>query len=229
MTEAVTGSSNDYYLPDKNQNVKEQQTLADPDAFLKILVAQMKYQNPMEPQDSSTFISQLTQMASMEQIYNMSESMSNMASEYELTRYFQLIGQQVSVVNEDTITTGLVGGVSFYDNEPCFYFEGASGGSKYTLDDVISITGKADDGLLLPYLSLVGRQVTVKDDDSETGGVVEKVLLKNGGVFVRVNGTDYSAAQIIGISSAPEETANQDDSGTEEETAPAADTEATEE
>lgn len=220
MTEAVSGSSNDYYLPDNSQTTTEQQTLADPDAFLKILVAQMKYQNPMEPQDSATFISQLTQMASMEQIYNMSQSMDNMASEYEMARYFQLIGQQVSVVNEDSITTGLVGGVAFSDNEPYFYFEGASNGNQYTLDEVISITGSANDDLLLPYLSLVGQQITVKDDDSETSGVVEKVLLKNGSVYVRVNGADYSAVQITEVSSAPEETTNQDDSGTGEETAP---------
>jgi len=228
MTDAINGSSNDYSLPDKSQTVQQEQSLADPDAFLKILVAQMKYQNPMQPQDSATFISQLTQMASMEQTYNMSQSMDKMSSEYEMARYFQLIGQQVSLVNEDKITTGLVGGVGIEDNKPYFYFNGASNGGHYTLDQVTNITGSASDSsLLLPYLSLVGCQATVKDGDSQVSGEVEKVLLKGGSVFIRVNGTDYSAAQITELQSVPEKSITTDDSGNAEAAIPASETETT--
>jgi len=204
MTEAISGSSNNYYLPDKNETVKEQQSLADPEAFMKILVAQMKYQNPMQPQDSEAFISQLTQIASMEQIYNMSQSMDKMAAEYEMARYFQLINQQVSLVSGDEIITGRVGGVAFdSDSKPYFYFAGAFNGEHYTLDQVVNITS-VNDSSPLPYLALVGQQVTVQDGTDEITGVVEKVLMQNGGVSVRVNGTDYNVGQIIKLHGAPE-------------------------
>ncbi|KJS10878.1 MAG: hypothetical protein VR67_16450 [Peptococcaceae bacterium BRH_c8a] len=219
MTEAISSSSNDYYLPDKNKT-KEQQGLADPAAFLKILVAQMKYQNPMQPQDSETFISQLTQMASMEQMYNMGQSMDKMATQYEMARYFQLIGQQVSLVNEDEIITGQVGGVTLLDDQPTFYLDGGFSGEHYTLDQVINITGNANDNSLLPYLDLVDRQVTVIDDNVEISGLVEKVLMQNGNVLITIDGSEYSVGQIIELHSRPEE---------ETTTVPEVETETTEE
>jgi len=220
MTEAISGSNNDYYLPDKNKTVKEQQGLADPEAFLKILVAQMKYQNPMQPQDSETFISQLTQMASMEQMYNMGRSMDKMAAQYEMARYFQLIGQQVSIVNKDQIITGQVGGVTIYGEQPSFYLDGDFNGEHYTLGQVINITSNANNNSLLPYLNLVDRQVTVKDGNSEITGIIEKVLMQNGNVLVTIDGSEYSVGQIIELHSMPEE---------ETAAAPEAETDTTEE
>ncbi len=204
MTEAVGSSSNNYYLPGKNEMVKEQKGLADPDAFLKILVAQMKYQNPMEPQDSATFVAQLSQMATMEQMFKVSQSMDKMAAQYEMDRYFQLIGHQVSLVNGDEVVTGRVGGVAFNDNKPYFYLEGAFHGEQYTMDQLIHITGNPNTSVLLPYLSLVGQSVTVKEGISSLTGTVEKVFLQDGNVLVTINGNDYSVSMITELHGVPE-------------------------
>lgn len=48
----------------------------DTSTFLKLLVAQMQYQDPMEPQSNTEFVTQLAQMTSMEQMQDMSGSLS---------------------------------------------------------------------------------------------------------------------------------------------------------
>jgi len=41
--------------------------LATKDTFLKLLVAQLKHQDPLEPQDGSQFVAQLAQFSNLEQ------------------------------------------------------------------------------------------------------------------------------------------------------------------
>lgn len=62
----------------------------DKDAFLQLLVAQMKYQDPLEPTSNTEFISQYAQFSQVESLQNMSES-------FDLQRASSLVGQQVYV------------------------------------------------------------------------------------------------------------------------------------
>ena len=48
----------------------------DTDTFLKLLVAQMQYQDPMEPQTNTEFVSELAQMTSMQQMKDMGGSLN---------------------------------------------------------------------------------------------------------------------------------------------------------
>jgi flagellar basal-body rod modification protein FlgD len=45
------------------------------DDFLKLLVAQLSHQDPLNPQDSTEFIAQLTQFSSLEQLLLIRESL----------------------------------------------------------------------------------------------------------------------------------------------------------
>jgi flagellar basal-body rod modification protein FlgD len=65
------------------------------DAFLKLLVAQMKYQNPMEPTDSTEFISQTAQFTLVEQMENMAKSNADMLSGQLSATAASLIGKDV--------------------------------------------------------------------------------------------------------------------------------------
>ena len=62
----------------------------DKDAFLQLLVAQMQYQDPLEPTSNTEFVSQYAQFSQVEQ-------MQNMASATEFARASALVGQQVYV------------------------------------------------------------------------------------------------------------------------------------
>ena len=49
----------------------------DKDAFLQLLVAQMRYQDPMNPGDSTEYMSQLAQFSELEAMNNLGTSFSN--------------------------------------------------------------------------------------------------------------------------------------------------------
>ena len=62
----------------------------DKEAFLQLLVAQMQYQDPLEPTSNTEYISQYAQFSQVEQ-------MQNMAASTELSRASSLVGQEVYV------------------------------------------------------------------------------------------------------------------------------------
>ena len=62
----------------------------DKEAFLQLLVAQMRYQDPLEPTSNTEYISQYAQFSQVEQIQNMSQTM-------ELQRASSLVGQEVYI------------------------------------------------------------------------------------------------------------------------------------
>ena len=50
--------------------------LTSKDTFLKLLVAQLQYQNPLNPTDSTQFVTQLAQFSQLEQTTQMAEDIS---------------------------------------------------------------------------------------------------------------------------------------------------------
>ncbi len=69
----------------------------DKDAFLQLLVAQMQYQDPLEPTSNTEYISQYAQFSQVEQ-------MQNMAASSDLARASSLVGEEVYV--KTTTSTG---------------------------------------------------------------------------------------------------------------------------
>ena len=62
----------------------------DKDAFLQLLVAQMKYQDPLEPTSNTEYIAQYAQFSQVEQMQNMAASM-------DLQRASSLVGEEVYI------------------------------------------------------------------------------------------------------------------------------------
>ncbi|WLR46945.1 flagellar hook assembly protein FlgD [Halobacillus litoralis] len=84
----------------KNQQVRGtgSSTLGKDD-FLKILMAQIKNQNPLDPMKDKEFISQMTEFSSLEQMTNMSQSFQRFMDSQNLPpliQYSGLIGKEVS-------------------------------------------------------------------------------------------------------------------------------------
>lgn len=67
----------------------------DKDTFLQLLVAQMKYQDPLQPTSNTEYISQYATFSQVEQMQNMAGSM-------ELSRASQLVGQEVWIKTKDS-------------------------------------------------------------------------------------------------------------------------------
>src|SRR3954465_1060765 len=87
---------------------KENGTL-DKDAFLKLLVAQLKYQDPSNPVDSSQFMSQTAQFTSVEKLTTLADSQTAMLSSQNLLSASSLVGKTVSYPGPDgTDVSGVV-------------------------------------------------------------------------------------------------------------------------
>ncbi|HOC91669.1 MAG TPA: flagellar hook capping FlgD N-terminal domain-containing protein [bacterium] len=89
------------------------------DAFLQLLVTQMKYQDPLDPMKNEDFVAQLAQFNSLEQMMNLNESFEKMLVMQTLAQASAFIGQQVGWYNTDGTTgEGLVEAVEVIDGEP---------------------------------------------------------------------------------------------------------------
>ncbi len=111
--------------------------------FLQLLVAQMKYQDPLEPTSNTEYISQYATFSQIEQMQNMSASVN-------LDRASSLVGKNVymKTTNETTGSTSYVyGKVDFVQIENGKAYLSISG-SLYPLDDLDSIV---DQGYLDAY------------------------------------------------------------------------------
>ncbi len=68
------------------------------DEFLKLMMAQMQYQDPLSPMDNSQMIAQMAQFTSVEQLANISSQLTAMSQ--SLGNSSGLIGKMVSWVGE---------------------------------------------------------------------------------------------------------------------------------
>jgi flagellar basal-body rod modification protein FlgD len=80
------------------------------ETFLKVLAAQVKSQNPLEPMKDTEFIGQMAQFSSLEQITSLNASMKALNLTTQLSQGAALVGRQVSYVPEggDVPITGTV-------------------------------------------------------------------------------------------------------------------------
>lgn len=100
------------------------------DDFLKLLVAQMQYQDPLEPTSNTEYVAQYAQFSQVEQMQNMATSM-------DLNRASYLVGQtvQVTATDENGMETTKMGKVDYvkYENGKAMV---SIDEALYNLDDV---------------------------------------------------------------------------------------------
>lgn len=68
------------------------------DAFLQLLVTQLKNQNPLSPQDNGAFVAQLAQFSSLEGINTLNDSVNAISANYSSSQALQassLVGRSV--------------------------------------------------------------------------------------------------------------------------------------
>lgn len=103
------------------------------DDFLKLLITQLKYQDPMEPTDNKDFIAQMAQFSSLEQMNNMAGGFAKLVVNQEsalreatISQALSMIGRQVSAftpVDPEAGTvpeaiSGVVTGMKLINNMP---------------------------------------------------------------------------------------------------------------
>ena len=98
------------------------------DDFLKLLVAQMKNQDPMSPQDNTQSIAQMAQFSSLEQMTNLVHSFDQLSQSMSVERGVSFIGKNVTYVAADGSTQqGVVQSVDLSGDTPSLTVGGTSG------------------------------------------------------------------------------------------------------
>lgn len=89
-------------------------TQVDYDSFLKLLVAQMKNQDPTNPMDSTQYVAQLASFSQVEQSVNMNAKLDELLQSSALAQANSLIGR--TVTNSDGTLSGKVVSVKLGTN-----------------------------------------------------------------------------------------------------------------
>jgi flagellar basal-body rod modification protein FlgD len=94
-------------------SAKKADQILGKDDFLKLMVAQMKNQDPMNPADDKDNIAQMAQFSSLEQITNLATATQDLANKMSLTQNIGLLGHTVTYTGVDgTAVSGTVDGMN---------------------------------------------------------------------------------------------------------------------
>ena len=125
-------------------------SLGDQQVFLELMVAQMRYQDPLNPTDSSEFMAQTAQFTALEKMQAVADQTAMLLSTQLAFGASALIGQTVRWNDENGVEqTGTVQGTTYLSTGPVLSVDG----KKVPMTDVLS----------------VGDAPTIKDPPSPTG------------------------------------------------------------
>jgi flagellar basal-body rod modification protein FlgD len=111
--------------------------------FLKLLVAQMTSQNPIDPMDNQDLLGQMVQFSTLQQNTSLQKALASMQTSQSLVQANALLGRQVTVqVDPTTTAQGVVTGVTMDSNTPGIMVNGTT----YALSQVIAISTAANSG-----------------------------------------------------------------------------------
>ena len=108
----------------------------DKQAFLELLVTQLRNQDPSSPMDSNALMAQTTQMASMESLTEISTTSRESFALQMRAAAAALVGQNVSYSNGTDTITGQVTAISYAGTVPTV----TVAGKDVPLDTITTIT-----------------------------------------------------------------------------------------
>jgi flagellar basal-body rod modification protein FlgD len=107
------------------------------DDFLKLFVAQLQHQDPMNPLSDSEFLAQMASFSTVEQVTNVASSNTQIVDSLASSTAITLIGKTVTWTNEsDVQQTGVVEKVSTAGGKPLLTVSGVDGVELSTITQV---------------------------------------------------------------------------------------------
>ena len=110
----------------------------DSDAFLQLLVAQMRYQNPLQPTDASAMLEQTAQFTTVETLQAISETNQALLGFQQTTMALSVVGKEVNAFSLDGLPVqGIVDTVRFTADGPFLHLES---GIEIPLSNVVEVS-----------------------------------------------------------------------------------------
>ena len=110
------------------------------DMFLKLMLEQLQYQDPLDPVSNTEFLSQQAMFTQLEKIMDID---SEVSSSNAIQQTLSLVGKEVTITdpdNKDKTITGVVESANFTTDEPTITI----GGKDYPLDLVQNVSPAKD-------------------------------------------------------------------------------------
>ena len=129
--EVVNGQVVDTKKSDESS--KKSNSMMNQMDFINMLVAEMKYQDPLEPSSNTDYVAQMATFSQVQALEDMKDSMSNMNAT-------NLVGKYVSIVSEDAAgrVSEVVGKVDYVTIENGKTYVSVED-QKFSVDDVVSV------------------------------------------------------------------------------------------
>jgi len=203
--------------------VAQAKLTADYDSFLKLLTAQVSNQDPLEPMDSTTFVSQLAQLSQVEQAIVTNSNLESINARLAASGAMadmQLIGREVTLASDQVELIDGFGSFSYQLNDPASTvrarivaedgtvvrtFDGLAGTANGELHEV-TWDGLDSEGLTVPDAVFT---VEIEATDSEDMAVsastyaitqVEELSFETGTPLLLLrNGMQTGSGQIIAV------------------------------
>lgn len=101
--------------------------------FIKILMTQMTYQDPLKPMDNEQFMAQMAQFTALQQTSDLNANLVQLIQNQAALSSVGLLGRSVDIKTASGTTTGTVEGLSYNGNLPVMTVKTATGD---TLTDI---------------------------------------------------------------------------------------------
>lgn len=197
------------------------------DAFLKLLVAQLRHQDPLKPQDDSAFVAQLAQFSSLEQTMGINSRLDMLSAQSQGLQNSQIVamvGKQATVRGSLVTSDGSGSGVPVAfsldgkSSSTSIIIRDQSGNTVRTIDlgardagiSKITWDGRSDTGIVQPAGTY---QITVqaKSDSGapvsvsqETTGTIQSVSFDKGYPVLNLDtGVSVPVADLLKVNTPP--------------------------
>jgi flagellar basal-body rod modification protein FlgD len=95
--------------------------------FIKILMTQMTYQDPLKPMDNEQFMAQMAQFTALQQTSDLNANLVQLIQNQAALSSVGLLGRSVDIKTASGTTTGTVEGLSYNGNLPVMTVKTATG------------------------------------------------------------------------------------------------------
>jgi flagellar basal-body rod modification protein FlgD len=109
----------------------------DKDSFMKLLITELRYQDPTRPMEDREFIAQMAQFSTLEQMSNMNKEITGLLKSSRSSEAFSLLGKHVEALDSATgrRVSGIVTSVQYNGDEQLLMV----GSQKVSFSDIHSV------------------------------------------------------------------------------------------
>lgn len=202
--------SSDLYIQNRPVESSKQNNVMGKDDFLRLLIAQLQNQDPLNPMEDREFIAQMANFSSLEQMANLNKSMEgfidtqNKMNVLSLQQYLgsELTWQHTYMVEDKPFVemkNGTVTSISMQDGKARLIMDD---GSDITVEQITKVNqskevSQGGNGSLLSASHIIGKKVSITlGEESYENVLVNSVLTKDGKIHLTVTDERLSDKKI---------------------------------